>query len=56
MKKWEKLYLWLNDVRLGIAPDESTPEDERRQREAQVDIIDDIMEWIERESDTDDET
>lgn len=46
--KWDRLYNWLNDMRYGIAPDENTPDDERREREAQVDVIDDIMEWIEK--------
>ena len=46
--KWDRLYSWLNDMRYGIAPDENTPDDERREREAQVDVIDDIMEWIEK--------
>lgn len=46
--KWDRLYNWLNDMRYGITPDENTPDDERREREAQVDVIDDIMEWIEK--------
>lgn len=46
-----RLYSWLNDMRLGIAPDETTPDDERRERQAQVDVIDDIMEWIEKAMD-----
>ena len=25
-QKWNRLYSWLNDMRLGIAPDENTPE------------------------------
>ena len=44
--KWDRLYSWLNDMRFGIAPDETTPDDERNERLAQVDVIDDIMEWI----------
>lgn len=44
--KWDRLYSWLNDMRLGIAPDETTPNDERKERQAQVDVIDDIMEWM----------
>jgi len=44
--KWDRLYSWLNDMRLGIAPDETTPDDERNDRLAQVDVIDDIMEWM----------
>lgn len=43
------LYTWLNDMRLGIAPDENTPEDERGERQAQVDVIDQIMEWMEEQ-------
>ena len=46
-EKLTALYTWLNDMRLGIAPDENTPEDEREERQEQVDIIDQIMEWME---------
>lgn len=46
--RWDKLYSYLNDMRFGIAPDETTPQDERSERLAQVDIIDSIMEWIEK--------
>lgn len=53
MTKMDRLYSYLNDMRFGIAPDETVrDDDERGQREAQVDVIDDIMEWIEKESDT----
>lgn len=48
-EKLAALYTWLNDVRLGIAPDETTPEDERGERQAQVDVIDQIMEWMEEQ-------
>lgn len=44
---WSRLYIWLNDMHLGISPDEFTPDDERKRREAQTDIIEDIMGWIE---------
>lgn len=46
-EKLAALYTWLNDMRLGIAPDENTPDDERGERQAQVDVIDQIMEWME---------
>lgn len=45
--KWDRLYSWLNDMRLGIAPDETvTDTDERHCRESQTDILDEIMEWM----------
>ena len=45
--KWARLYSWLNDMRLGIAPDETVTDiDERNERIAQTDIIDEIMEWM----------
>ncbi len=44
---WSRLYIWLNDMHLGISPDEFTPDDERKIREAQTDIIEGIMGWIE---------
>jgi len=47
--KIDRLYRWLNDMRLGIAPDETTLPDERPERLAQVDVIDAIMEWLESE-------
>ena len=47
--KWDRLYSWLNDMRLGIAPDETVTDiDERNVRTAQVDLLDEIMEWIEK--------
>ena len=46
MSNIDRLYGWINDMRLGIAPDENTPEDECRVRQAQIDVIDDIMDWI----------
>ncbi len=48
--KIDKLYSYLNDMRFGIAPDETTPSDERDKRLAQIEMIDCIMEWIEKES------
>lgn len=42
-----RLYNWLNDMRLAIAPDETvTDEDERHDRLLQVDLIDELMEWM----------
>ena len=47
MTKWDRLYSWMNDMRLAIAPDETVyNDDERRERQAQVDLLDDIMEWM----------
>lgn len=45
--KWNRLYTWLNDMRLAIAPDEFvTDEDERHDRLIQIDLIDELMEWM----------
>ncbi len=44
MDKWDKLYNYLNDFRLAIAPDETTPYDERNDRQIIVDVLDDVME------------
>ena len=45
--KWDRLYSWLNDMRFGIAPDETVTDiDERNERQAQVDLLDEIMEWM----------
>lgn len=44
--RWNKLYTWLNDMRFGIAPDETTPEKDRAERWAQVELLDDIMAWM----------
>lgn len=47
--KWDRLYSWLNDMRLSIAPDETVTDiDEQHCRESQTDILDEIMEWIEK--------
>ena len=44
---WNRLYNWLNDMRLGIAPDETvTDEDERHDRLLQIELIDELMEWM----------
>ena len=45
--RWNKLFTWLNDMRFGIAPDETTPEKDRAERWAQVELLDDIMAWME---------
>lgn len=45
--KWDRLYNWLNDMRFGIAPDETVTDiDERNVRTSQVDLLDEIMEWM----------
>lgn len=45
--KWDRLYSWLNDMRFGIAPDETVTDiDERNCRESQTDLLDEIMEWM----------
>ena len=47
MSKWDRLFNWLNDMRLAIAPDETViDEDERHDRLIQVDLIDELMEWM----------
>lgn len=47
--KTDRLYSWLNDMRLGIAPDETVTDiDERNVRIAQTDLLDEIMEWLEK--------
>jgi len=46
-KAWGRLYNWLNDMRLSIAPDEFvTDDDERHDRLLQIDLIDELMEWM----------
>lgn len=46
---WDRLYNWLNDMRLDIAPDETiTDKYERDIRLIQVDLIDELMEWMEQ--------
>ena len=45
----DKMLMFLNDMRYGIAPDETVADgDERREREAQVDVLDDLMEVVEQ--------
>lgn len=44
---WDGLYNWLNDMRFSIAPDETVTDDnERNVRSIQVDLLDEIMEWM----------
>lgn len=44
---WDRLYIWLNDMRFSIAPDETvTDAIERNDRLTQVDLLDEIMEWM----------
>lgn len=46
-KLWDRLYNWLNDMRLSIAPDGFvTDDDERHDRLLQIDLIDELMEWM----------
>lgn len=40
---WDKLYSYLNDWRLGIAPDERTDEDERHDREIIYKVLSEVM-------------
>ena len=43
----DRLYSWLNDMRYAIAPDENvTDDDERHDRLLQIDLIDELMEWM----------
>lgn len=45
MDKWNKLFNYINDLRLTIAPDERVEdEEERLQRQAQVDVLDCVIE------------
>lgn len=44
---WDRLYNWLYDMRFSIAPDETVTDDnERKVRSIQVDLLDEIMEWM----------
>ena len=44
---WNKLYKTLNDMRFAIAPDETvTDAIERYDRLTQVDLLDEIMDWM----------
>ena len=48
MSKWDSLYLWLNDLRFSMAPDETVmDQEERKKRLIQIDLIDEIMEVME---------
>lgn len=51
-KIFDRLYTWLNDMRFSIAPDESvTDEDERHDRLLQIDLIDELVEWMDDQED-----
>lgn len=55
MSKWDRLFNWLNDMRLSITPDERVKDPQERQdRIIQVDLIDDIMEQMLQMEDMDD--
>ena len=57
MNKWDKLYNWLNDTRLAIAPVFTAEVKEYNIRAAEVDLIDEIMEYMEQlEQEEHDET
>ena len=44
---WNRLFNWLNDMRLAIAPDETVTDiDKRKYRCAQIDLIDEVMDWM----------
>ena len=47
------MYNWLNDMMLGIAPDEHvTDENERHDRLLQIDLIDELMEWMDEQGES----
>lgn len=47
---WSKLGMWLADTRLAIAPDETVNDvDEKLVRVAQVDMIDTVLEWMDKQ-------
>lgn len=47
---WHKLGMWLADTRLAIAPDETLDDvDEKLVRVAQVDMIDTVLEWMDKQ-------
>ena len=48
LEAWGKLLSFLNDYRFLVAPDESTPEHERKTRETTVETIDAVTEEIEK--------
>ena len=54
IKAWDMLYNWLNEMRLGIAPDETVTDiNERHERQLQIDLLDEIMEWMNEQEDND---
>ena len=46
--KWDKLYLYINDFALAVAPDETTPEEERAERLARHSILNGLLGTMER--------
>lgn len=44
LDKWDKLWIYLNDWRMGVAPDESTPEEDRERLKVIADTISEVME------------
>lgn len=47
---WSKLGMWLADTRLAIAPDETLDDvDEKLVRVSQVDMIDTVLEWMDKQ-------
>ena len=47
---WNKLGMWLADTRLAIAPDEFLNDvDEELVRVAQIDMIDTVLEWMDKQ-------
>lgn len=47
--KWERLWMWLNDTRLAIAPDETVTDPSRRLiKQAQIEIIDGVFEAMQK--------
>lgn len=48
MNKWDRLYLYLNDWRFAIAPDETTPEKDRHDREIEKEVLDGVMAEMEK--------
>lgn len=47
--KWQRLWMWLNDTRLAIAPDETVTDPSRRLiKQAQIEIIDGVFEAMQK--------
>lgn len=47
--KWGRLWIWLNDTRLAIAPDETVTDASRRLiKQAQIEIIDGVFEAMQK--------